>query len=286
MMMYGIADTAKAWWQMEQAVTAGLMLFQVTGKDEYLTMADETLDFFMKYFVDHVYGDVFENTNRYGGMIPQWGTTKGNSGKAGYHSIELGYYTYLYGKLLVKKESASLYYNFTAQNDLRQLRMRPIAVPDGYLKIASVTRNGTAYTDFDSTNLVLTVPANMGGIFLVTYAPASTPVSVARENPVPGGFALYQNYPNPFNPSTSIKYTIGGDRDWGIGVSDVSLVVYDVLGRKVTTLVNEKKAAGSYEVNFDGSRLASGVYIYRLRAGLPDRQAGSFLQSRTMLLLK
>ena len=171
MMMYGISDTAKAWWQMEQAVTAGLMLYELTGKEQYLKMADGTLDFFMKYFVDHVYGDVFENTNKHGGMITQWGTTKGSSGKAGYHSIETGYYTYLYGKLLLKKEAASLYYGFTAQDTVRHLRMRPIGVPDGYLEIASVTRNGAAYTDFDSTNLVLTLPANIGGIFRVHMRP-------------------------------------------------------------------------------------------------------------------
>lgn len=140
MMMYGITDTAKAWWQMEQAITAGLMLYQLSGKEQYLQMADETLDFFMKYFVDHVYGEVYENTNKYGGIITQWGSTKGNSGKAAYHSIETGYYTYLYGKFLVKKEPATLYYSFSSQQQERQLRMRPVGLPNGYLKISSVKK--------------------------------------------------------------------------------------------------------------------------------------------------
>jgi len=295
MLMYGIADTAKAWWQMEQAVTAGLMLYQLTQKEQYLKMADETLDFFMNYFVDHVYGEVFENTNRYGGMIPQWGTTKGSGGKAGYHSIELGYYTYLYGKLLVKKETAALYYSFNAQEEPRQLRLRPIAVMDGYLKIAAVTRDGMPYGDFDSTNLILALPAHAGGIFCVTYAPAEAPVHVAQNSVRPAGFSLEQNYPNPFNPLTIIKYTVGGIRsgpsgrdsrpafggteDQGTGLSDVKITVYDMLGREVAVLVNEKKQPGSYQVSFDGSALASGVYIYRL-------MAGSYIQSRQMLLLK
>jgi hypothetical protein len=63
------------------------------------------------------------------------------------------------------------------------------------------------------------------------------------------------------------------------GVSDVKIVVYDILGREVATLVNERKAGGSYEVSFDGSGLASGVYLYRLTAG-------PFVQSRKMLLIK
>ncbi len=113
--------------------------------------------------------------------------------------------------------------------------------------------------------------------------PVVGPFSLAavHENPERPGphFRLEQNYPNPFNPSTIIKYTVGGIRGWGIGVSDVSLVVYDILGRNVAVLVNERKLPGNYQVSFDGSGLASGVYIYRLKAG-------SIVQSRSMLLLK
>ncbi len=74
---------------------------------------------------------------------------------------------------------------------------------------------------------------------------------------VPRGSILFQNYPNPFNPSTEIGYRVSG-------VGFVSLKVYDVLGREVATLVNERKAPGNYEVRFDGSGLAGGVYICRL----------------------
>ncbi len=96
---------------------------------------------------------------------------------------------------------------------------------------------------------------------------------------VPEAFSLLQNYPNPFNPLTAIKYTVGGNRDQGIGVSDVSLIVYDVLGREVAVLVNEKKAPGDYKVNFDARGLASGVYLYRLTAG-------SVTRARAMMLVK
>jgi len=65
----------------------------------------------------------------------------------------------------------------------------------------------------------------------------------------------------------------------GLGVSDVSLIVYDVLGREVAVLVNERKAPGEYEVQFDASNLSSGVNFYRLTAG-------EFVRSRMMLVLK
>jgi len=83
---------------------------------------------------------------------------------------------------------------------------------------------------------------------------------------------LYDNYPNPFNPSTRIKYQVAS-------ISHVSLVVYDVLGNEVATLVNEEKHAGSYEVNFNASMLASGIYYYRLTAG-------TFAEIKKMILLK
>ncbi len=89
---------------------------------------------------------------------------------------------------------------------------------------------------------------------------------------VPSSFSLDQNYPNPFNPTTVVSFQLPV-------VSKVRLVVYDILGREVATLVNETKQPGTYTLNFDGSALASGVYIYRLNAG-------QYVQCRKMLLVK
>jgi hypothetical protein len=89
---------------------------------------------------------------------------------------------------------------------------------------------------------------------------------------MPATFGLEQNYPNPFNPKTAVRFQVSG-------VSHVNITMYDMLGREAAVLVNEIKQPGYYEVSFDGSRLASGMYIYRLTAG-------SFAQSRTMILLK
>ncbi len=90
----------------------------------------------------------------------------------------------------------------------------------------------------------------------------------------PSSFILYQNYPNPFNPSTTIKYEVESPKF-------VSIKIYDVLGNEVSTLVNENKTAGKYEVNFSvGSKnLSSGIYFYKL-------QCGSKVQTKKMMLLK
>jgi len=96
--------------------------------------------------------------------------------------------------------------------------------------------------------------------------------SAVVEQPVPESFELKQNYPNPFNPSTNIRFEIGDMRF-------VTLKVYDVLGREVRTLVNETMSPGSYERVLDASGLASGVYLYRLKAG-------DFVQTRRFLLIR
>ncbi|MBL7958688.1 T9SS type A sorting domain-containing protein [bacterium] len=89
---------------------------------------------------------------------------------------------------------------------------------------------------------------------------------------VPTYFELGNNYPNPFNPTTTIQYALPRS-------VRVSLKVYDILGREVADLVNENQPAGTYNVNFDASKFASGVYIYRL-------EAGEYIGSRRMLLVK
>ncbi|QQS38334.1 MAG: T9SS type A sorting domain-containing protein [Ignavibacteriales bacterium] len=89
---------------------------------------------------------------------------------------------------------------------------------------------------------------------------------------IPFKYELSQNYPNPFNPTTTIS--------WQSPVgSHQTIKVYDVLGNEVATLVNEYKEAGSYEVEFDGSSLASGMYIYKL-------SSGGFTSSKKMILIK
>ncbi|MFQ5633132.1 MAG: LamG-like jellyroll fold domain-containing protein, partial [bacterium] len=93
------------------------------------------------------------------------------------------------------------------------------------------------------------------------------------EGAVPGQFTLHQNYPNPFNPGTAIRFQLPE-------ASEVSLVVYNTLGEVVAELLNGRMAAGAHEIAFDASRLASGIYFYRLQAGL------GFVSVKKMLLAK
>ncbi|MCH8032784.1 MAG: T9SS type A sorting domain-containing protein [Bacteroidetes bacterium] len=127
---------------------------------------------------------------------------------------------------------------------------------------------------------------NFGANFPVSVV--DIPVTVEDET-LPSQFHLAQNYPNPFNPNTIIKFTIpssviaSGTKQSQL----VTLKVYDVLGSEVTSLVNEEKSAGVYEVEFDGNGLTSGIYFYRLQAGDPSTGSGqSFIDVKKMILLK
>jgi hypothetical protein len=117
------------------------------------------------------------------------------------------------------------------------------------------------------------------GVMDVTFELPASATSVPDEPVVPTETALHQNYPNPFNPRTTIGYTIAGTGHEAIGTRWVKLVVYDMLGREVAVLVNEPKIPGEYTVRFDGTRLASGVYYYRLTAG-------SHVETEKMLLIR
>jgi hypothetical protein len=105
-------------------------------------------------------------------------------------------------------------------------------------------------------------------------------VSVEEEtNSIPNNFNLKQNYPNPFNPSTKIKYSIPQ-------LSNVAIKVFDILGNEIETLVNEVKQTGTYEITWYAEGLPSGIYFYRLQAVPTGRQAGDYVETKKMVLMK
>ena len=114
-------------------------------------------------------------------------------------------------------------------------------------------KNCVSAGGFDSTaSAILTAVGTHLGVFTTT--------SVANNGILPEHLQLDQNYPNPFNPMTNIKFEIPN-------ANHVTMRVFDILGREVATLVDENLSSGSYEVNFSGVNLASGMYLYRLESG-------------------
>ncbi len=154
----------------------------------------------------------------------------------------------------------------------------------GYKMIASATSNGggimtsatrQVYMTLGQTPAGMMVSANFQnkiGLWHIFQWDIGTLVDGSENLPIVDRFELQQNYPNPFNPTTTIGYSI-------LKSGPVKMVLYDMLGRQVTTLVDRTLPAGRHQVVFDAGRLPSGVYYYHL-------QAEGFEQHRKMLLVK
>ena len=142
------------------------------------------------------------------------------------------------------------------------------------------TNNGSSWTEVNNgltnTNVYSLAIDSSGYIFAGTaggvFRSMNSTTDVKTQHTIAKEFALLQNYPNPFNPSTVISYQLPVN-------GYVTLKVYDVLGREVKTLVNDRQTAGTHSVTFDARTLASGVYFYRL-------SAGSFVSTKKLMLIK
>jgi len=128
----------------------------------------------------------------------------------------------------------------------------------------------------DIGNELISYIPNIYGLYWVDFTVTKIfPMNITDindKNTVIKNFKLLQNYPNPFNPITTIQYSIPQN-------SFVKIILYDVLGRTVKTLVNQEKNAGNYSIAFNAENLASGTYFYRL-------QSGKFVDTKKMILLK
>ncbi len=203
-------------------------------------------------------------TKSYGGSQWEWGhdikrTSDGNFIVTGFSQSNSTFLRQLW-LLKIDEQGDTLWTNlFTSVNGSEGSSV--IQTPDNGFAVTGSAGSTSTSTD----------------VWVIRLRPEGTSAIEDNLSDLPESFLLEQNFPNPFNPVTSIEYVVGSQ-------SYVTLKVYDALGNEVATLVDEYKQAGSYEVEFSVGQdsspdIASGVYFYKL-------QAGSFVQTRKMLLLK
>lgn len=134
--------------------------------------------------------------------------------------------------------------------------------------ISAITATSTELFLYNQTQSGSTVDESKTGLYKIGISPTS----IKNLDNIPAQFSLSQNYPNPFNPSTKIQFAIPASQR-------VSLKVFDITGREVTNLIDEFLSAGNYSYDFDGAKLTSGIYFYRLISG-------NFGEIRKMVLIR
>jgi mannobiose 2-epimerase len=236
-----VSDNKKDYWTLEQGYTSGMLNYYITKNPNYLQMADESLDFFMKYMVDNVNGEIYMGTSADGKTVTN--NTKGEPFKGSYHSNELGYYAYLYSNLYYLHQPASLYYKFAASTETQNISLSPIPMEEGLLRIKSVTLDGNEFTTFDPATRTLNIAANQGGKFKVTFESLlSAPAAVA---------SLENNkitiYPNPTTDYIQID-----------GMEAVNgLVVMDLAGK----VLIQQTINGQSFIHISLKDLNAGIYF-------------------------
>ncbi len=155
-----------------------------------------------------------------------------------------------------------------------------LAGADGKLPAQYASSTDDSHPNAAATEIV--APQLVDEVFDAAIAYESVVIGMNRPGGHPTGFRLNQNYPNPFNPTTAIGYQLPSAAG-----GHVTLNVYDVLGRKVATLVDRVESMGNHKVRFVGSRLPSGVYYYRLLVrGTSDERNILYSETRKLVLLK
>ncbi len=125
---------------------------------------------------------------------------------------------------------------------------------------------------FLTVSCLITISSADIGIGVSEVGTISSITSIEEKNTTPVGYILHQNYPNPFNPETKISFSLPKS-------TFVTLEIYNSLGQKVATLINNEMNSGSHKITFNASDLSSGIYYYKM-------QAGQFQSARKMLLLQ
>jgi len=249
MQLYGLPDSTKAWWQMQQAVMAGLHLAAEPG---FRDMASATLDFFMAHFQDPAHGEVFADRTRRGDGIPQWGDHKGDAFKAGYHSMELAWYTLLYQFLRVDASPTIVFYRLQPSDRERSFLFLPLEDAARTMDIERILLDGVPFLEGPvSAHVPVTVPAGTGGVFSVTFGKGM--VNTAVDGDETPARSTLSAWPNPFR--SRLQVTLGD------AMGPVRMSLHDALGRQVFFRTIQNSAVPEAHITLETSHLASGMYL-------------------------
>lgn len=244
--LWGTNGDSKDYWTVEQGFTGPMLNYHITKNPIYLQMADESMNFFMTNLVDKVNGEIFSQTDPTGKAVLN--STKGDDFKASYHSIEMGYYGYLYSKLYYLHQPASLYYKFEASETPYSVTLTPISYQNNLLKIKEVSLNNELFTTFDKDTRTLNIPAQVGGKFKVTFETQAQPTNV-------------ENATTTISPMLYPNIAKDHIRITGVGNID-NIVIFDVSLK----IVYNQRTNNTEMIDIAVEEFKSGVYFVKLKS--------------------
>lgn len=242
---WGSSGDNKDYWTIEQGFTGPMINYYITKNDNYLQMADESLKFFMEHQVDSVYGEIFSELSPDGKTVRS--AVKGDDFKACYHSIELGYYAYLYSNLYYLHKPATLYYKFAPATETQTIALNPIPIQNELLKIKTVQLNGTDFSNFDKDKRTITILPNQGGTFKVTFENAMAINTGNNET----NTRKVLIYPNPARSYLNISNC---DDIQSISISNIS-------GNTLSIIRNDQNSFRTIDID----KLQPGIYFVTMQ---------------------
>ena len=258
-----VTTRIKNHWVLEQGFTGPMInYFNTTDPDKrnnYLQMADQSLDFFEKHSVDKVHGCSWLDVSQDGSSITNM--VKADNFKAGFHDAELGYYAYLYSNIYYYHDPVDLHYFFEARPEAWSVTLNPLAIGDDSLKITDVSLNGQEFTAFDTDLRMLNLAAGQGGVFRVRFNPNIQSTTIG-ENFLSADLVL-RVYPNPFTEIINMELNLP-ERE------RVTVSLMDLSGRSVALLYAGHKEAGHHSFSWYPAgqlNLSGGIYLLNIQAG-------------------
>lgn len=259
-----------------QCVSGGLFINYASDlplqRDRGLQMADQSLDFFSRFFIDSVYGGTYSTTARNGEPTDP---EKGYYWKTGDDAVGIWYNAYLSGRLLLQQDTASLYYRFSAEDQQREIQLTPLAIENNNLIITSVEKDGASFANFDPVTRTITLVPMDEGKFKVTFknirpAVALRPQFVPDRKYIP---VISDSDKLVHVPYTS--YAVGGDVSYSLDVTRAQTAEYaiDTVIKQISISV-AKGSEGTdslYITADDGVSQFTDFLVVDVQQALPNR---------------
>jgi mannose/cellobiose epimerase-like protein (N-acyl-D-glucosamine 2-epimerase family) len=186
------AANKKNYWMLEQGYNAGIMLSYLTKvdsiRDHALRMAEGSINFFFNHFAQSN-GSAIMATDATGSIMVD--DNVGDEWDAGYHATEFAWLNYLYGSLLYKRSPVTLYYRFNSSTTAQQIHLTPIMLTGDSLAIISVKKGTQTFANFNAQTRTISLAANEGGVFQVTFGYSSSGSAIQKADPKPNFSASY-----------------------------------------------------------------------------------------------